>query len=294
MLRDRAVSGSLLIGVVAAVVALGYGFGTPLVRSPLPPSSGGPLGFGDALVDLAVLVVPFALGTGVALLAFRHRVVAPLALVGVFAVVPGVLGWHADQLLVGVLAVGPLVGAAAAVETLVRARTRRLLNPPSQAAYEAISIGVMAALVYTGVFSIRAAVPLWRDGAVVSATLAPAVDLALVLWYTIGVALVLVGLPVALNRRYGLLAPLVGLVAYLLVDLAFVQPAIASGTELVVVLFVGIWPLLATALAGVGAVEWWIRARRGEYDDEDGDDSGGEGGERRQLTVEGGLFGDRI
>ena len=294
MLRDRAVSGSLLVGFVAAVVALGYGLGTPLVRSPLPPSPGGPFGFGDALVDLAVLVVPFALGTGAGLLAIRHRVVAPLALVGVFAVVPAALGWGADQLLVGVLAVGPLVGAVAAVETLVRARTRRLRKPPTPAAYEAISIGVMAALVYTGVFSIRAAVPLWRDGAVVSATLAPAVDLALVLWYTIGVALVLVGLPVALNRRYGLLAPLIGLVAYLLVDLAFVQPAVAGGAELIVVLLVGVWPLLAALLAGVGVVEWWIRARRGEYDDEDEDDNGGEGGERRQLTVEGGLFGDRI
>ena len=211
--------GGLAAGALAAIVTLAYGVATDLVR--VPATSGVP--FGEVLVAATLAVVPFAVG-GAAALALRHRVVLPLAAAGVFAVLPALLGWHADT------------GAPA--------------------------------------------------------TLPPAVDLTLTLWYAIGASLVLVGLAVALNRRFDLLAPLVGLVAYLLVDLAYLQPLVAEGSELVVVLLLAVWPLLSTAFAGAGAVEWWVRDRRGEYDEpEDGGDEGSDGG---GLALEGGLFGDRV
>ena len=45
--------------------------------------------------------------------------------------------------------------------------------------------------------------------------------------------------------------------------------------------------------AAVGALEWWLRAQRGHYDDQ-GDGPDGGGGDDEGLTVEGGLFGDRV
>ena len=287
MLRDRTVLGSLAVGAAAAAVALGYGAATDLVRVPEAPG----VPFAAALVVAALVVVPLAVGTGAAYLAARYRVVSPLVLVAVFAALPAVLGWSADQVLVGVLVVGPLVVVAGLGDALVRARLGELQDPPSEAGYRALSLGVTAAVLYAGAFALRAALPLWRLDTGAPRTLPPAVDLALLLWYVFGVALVLVGLPVALNRRYGLLAPLVGLVAYLLVELAYVQPLVAEGAELVVVLLVAVWPLLAALLAGAGAVEWWVRRRRGEYDEPEEGDEGGEGG---GLTLEGGLLGDRV
>jgi hypothetical protein len=63
-----------------------------------------------------------------------------------------------------------------------------------------------------------------------------------------GVDIVLVGLPVALNRRFGLVAPLFGLAAYLLVELAFVQPLVAEGAELVVSVLVDVPDWLVSAV----------------------------------------------
>ncbi|QLD89891.1 hypothetical protein HWV07_12985 [Natronomonas salina] len=286
--------GSLAVGALAAIVTLAYGVATDLVRLPATPG----VPFGEVLVAATLAVVPFAVGAGAAALALRHRVVLPLVTATVFAVLPALLGWHADQVLVGVLVAGPFVVVVALGETLARAWLGRLRNPPTEAGYRALSVGVMAALLYFGVFALRAALPLWRLDTGAPATLPPAADLALTLWYVLGASLVLVGLPVALHRRFDLLAPLVGLVAYLLVDLAYLQPLVAEGAELVVVLLVGVWPLLAAAFTGVGAVEWWLRDRRGEYDEpEDDGDEGGEGGDSGEgggLSLEGGLFGDRV
>lgn len=293
MLRDRTVLGCLAVGALASAVAVAYGFATGLVRDPATP--GVPLG--EVLVAATLLVVPFALAAGAAAFAFRHRVVLPIATLTTFAALPALLGWHGDQLLVGVLVVGPLVVVVALVETLGRAWLGRLRNPPTEAGYRALSLGVMAAVLYAGVFTIRAALPLWRLDTGAPEALPPAVDLAVTLWYVLGAALVLVGVPVALHRRFDLLAPLVGLVAYLLVDLAYLQPLVAEGAELVVVLLLAVWPTLAAVFAGVGAAEWWVRDRRGEYDEpEDGDegDRGGEGDEDGGLSLEDGLFGDRV
>ncbi len=284
--RDRALLGG--VGVLAAALALAYAFVLDLVG--VPPTPG--VAYGSILVAAAVAVVPFAVGVGTAYLAARHGVAAPLLLVGVFAVLPGALGWHGGELLVGIFVMGPFVVVAGLAELLVRARVGRLWNPPSEAAFRALSVGVMAAVVYFGVFTLRAVLPLWRIETGAPQVLPQSVDILLTLWYVLGIALVLVGVPVALNRRFGLVAPLFGLAAYLLVDLAYLQPLVADGSELVVSLLVVVLPLLAAVLAGAGAVEWRIRERRGEYDEVD--EEGGEGGEGGGLTLEGGLFGDRV
>jgi mannose-6-phosphate isomerase-like protein (cupin superfamily) len=283
MLRDRTVRASLSVGLLAAAVAGGYGVATDLIR---PPGAPGVLP-GTLLLYAALLVVPFGLGAGAAFLALRHRVVLPLVVVAGFAAVPAMLGRHSGLVVVGVLVAGPFVAVVALAETLVRAGVGRLAEPPSPRGLRALSVGVMAAVVYFGVFAVRAVLPLWRIDTGVPSLVPPAVDLAVTLWYVLGASLVLVGLPVALNRRFGLLAPVVGLLAYLLVDFAFVQPAVANGTGLVVALQLGVRPTLAVLLAAVGAVEWWLRRRRGDYDEGGDDEDGG-------LSVEGGLLGDRV
>ena len=285
MLPDRDVRASIAVGLVAAAVAVGYGVLTGLVRMPADPGLAATL-----LVDVTLVVVPFAVGAGTAFLALRHRVVLPLVAIAAVAALPGLLGWHSGLVFVGVLGVGPLVVVVALAETLVRAQLGRLAAPPSARGFRALAVGVGAAVVYVGVFALRAVIPLWRIDTGVPQRLAPGAELALTLWYVLGISLVLVGLPVALNRRFGLVVPLVGLAAYLLVDLAFVQPAVAEGTELVVALLLGVWPTLSVLLAAVGGVEFWLRRRRGEYDREEG--SGEETGE--SLTVEDGPFGDRV
>lgn len=290
MLRDREVRASLAVGLLAAAVGAGYGVATDVI----PLSVGGGSLPVALLLYAALLAVPFGLGAATAYLAFEHRVLLPLVIVAVFAAVPGALGWHGGLLVVGLLAVGPLVVVVALAETLARAWLGRLANPPTREGWRALSVGVMAAVVYFGVFAIRAVLPLWRIDTGAPVRVPPAVDLALTLWYVLGASLVLVGLPVALNRRFGLLAPGVGLVGFLLVDLAFVQPAVAEGTELVVALLLGVWPTLAVLFGAVGVVEWWYRARRGEYDEGEGGGASGTRDDEEGLTVEGGLFGDRV
>jgi hypothetical protein len=289
MLRDRALVGSLAVGVVASLVGAGYWLTVPAVRP--PDASAVP--FVGPLAGAAAVVVPFAVGAGAAALAARYRIASPLSLVAVFAALPAVLGWNAEQSLVGVFLVGPLVVVAGIGDALVRVRFRQPELPLSEADLRALSVGIMAAVLYTGVFTYRVLLPLWRLGAGSPPTLPAGVDTVLASWYVFGVALVLVGAPVALNRRYGLLGPLVGLVAYLLADLAFVQPLVAEGAEPVVGLLVVVWPLLAALLAALGAVEWWVRARRGEYEQGGEDGDGGDPPER-DLSVEEGLFGDRV
>lgn len=284
--RDRALVVGAGVGALASALALAYAFVFDLIG--IPPTPGIP--YGSILVGAAVVVVPFTIAGGSAYVAAHHRVFAPLLLVGLFAVLPGVLGWGGGQLLVGIFVVGPLVVVAGLADGLARARFGRLQNPPSEAGYRALSVGVMAAIIYFGVVTFRAILPLWRIDTGAPQMLPPSVDLLLMLWYVFGISLVLVGLPVALNRRFGLVAPLFGLAAYLLVELAFIQPLVAEGAELVVSLLVVVWPLLAALLTGVGVVEWWVRKRRGEYEEIEGED-GGEGG---KFTVEGGLFGDRV
>ena len=290
MRRDRAGRVSLVAGVVGAAIGIGFGIATGII-----PDSAAPGLPGVSLVLLAALLsVPFALTAGTAYLALTHRVVLPLVAVvgfsaGAVVAVPAVRGLHTGEVLIGALVVGPLVVVLALIEALGRARRDRLAAPPSPATWRAVSVGVVAAILYSAVFAVRAVIPLWRLDTGVHSRLSPALDLALTLWYVLGAALVLVGVPVALNRRYGLVAPAVGLVAFLAVDLAFVQPAVAEGSDLVVALLLGVWPTVAVGLAAVGAVEWWFRARRGDYDDQDGD-----GGDDEGLTVEGGLFGDRV
>lgn len=284
--RDKTLLVSAGAGLLASALALAYAFVLELVG--LPPTPGVP--YGTVLAAAAVVTVPFAVAGGAAYLAVYHRVAAPLVLAVGFALVPAVLGWTGDQLLVGLFAVGPFVVVAGLAEALVRAWFGRLKNPPSEAGYRALSVGVMAAVVYFGVVTLRAVLPLWRLDTGAPQALPQSVDLLLTLWYVFGIALVLVGIPVALNRRFGLVAPLFGLAAYLLVELAYLQPLIAEGAELVVALLLVVWPLAAALLAGVGVMEWWVRKRRGEYEQAEGED-GGDGGE---LTVEGGLFGDRV
>ncbi|MFT4883952.1 MAG: hypothetical protein ACI8U4_001465 [Natronomonas sp.] len=286
--RDRALLVGAGVGVLASALALAYAFVVDLIG--VPPTPG--VAYGSIPVAAAVAVVPFAVGGGAAYLAARHGVAAPLLLVAGFAVLPGALGWHGGELLVGVFVMGPFVVVAGLAETIVRVRFGRLRNPPSEAGFRALSVGVMAAVIYFGVFTLRAVLPLWRIETGAPQVLPQSVDLLLTLWYVLGVSLVLVGLPVALNRRFGLVAPLFGLAAYLLVDLAYLQPLVADGSELVVSLLVVVLPLLAAVLAGVGAVEWRIRGRRGEYDEVE--EEGGEGDEGGGFTVEGGLFGDRV
>lgn len=288
MLQERAVPASLATGALAALVAVGYVFSLEVVYV---PQTGG-LSPGEIGITLLVAVVSFAVAAAAAYLAARYRVLLPLGLVFVFGILPVATDLHRDEWLVGVLVVGPFVAVVGLVETLLRARLGRLKNAPSEASLRALSVGVMAAILYFGVFAIRAAVPLWRLDTGAPPTLSPVSHLAVVLWYVFGASLLLVGLPVALNRRYRLLAPLVGLAAYLLVDFAYVQPLVAEGAELVVVSILAGWPTLAVLLAGVGVLEWWVRDRRGEYDHggENGEDSDETGG----LTVEGGLFGDRL
>ena len=288
MLSDRDVRRSLAVGVVAVVVAVGYGVATDVIRPPTTPS---PVLPATLLLYAALVTVPFGLGTGAALLALRHRVVAPGVALAGFAALPALLGWYAGVTVVSVLVAGPFVVVVALAETLVRARVGRLRTSPSPRGFRALSVGVMAAVVYAGIFAVRAVLPLWRiDTGVPATTVPPTVDLAVTLWYVLGASLVLVGLPVALNRRFGLLAPGAGLLAYLLVDLAFVQPAVAEGAELVVALLLGVWPTLSVLLAVVGVVEFRLR---GDDDPDPGDDDGGDGDDE-ELTVEGGLLGDRV
>jgi hypothetical protein len=289
MNRDKAALAGVGVGVLASALALAYAFVVNLIG--LPPTPGVP--YGTILAAVAVAVVPFAVAGGSAYVAARHGIAAPIVLIAIFALAPVALGWTGDELLVGLFVVGPFVVVAGLADALLRARVGRLKNPLSEAGYRALSVGVMAAIIYFGVFTLRAVLPLWRIDTGAPRTLPPSVDLLLMLWYVFGVALVLVGLPVALNRRFGLVGPLFGLAAYLLIDLAYLQPLVAEGAELVVVLLLAVWPLLASLLAGVGVAEWWVRKRRGEYEqaDEEGGD-GGDGGGR--FTVEGGLFGDRV
>ena len=288
MRRDRTPLVSLAVGVLASAVALAYGLTTDYVAVLGVP----PVPLGEEAVFAALAVAPFALAAVATALAIRHRVVFPLAAVVILAALPAVLEWSVRGAVIVVLGGGPLVVVGGLLETLARVRLGRLRDPPSAAGVRAISLGVMAAVLYAGVFAIRAVLPLWR---VQPGLLRPppfTVELPFVLWYVLGASLVLVGVPVALHRRFDLLAPLVGLVGYLLVDLAYLQPLVAEGDGLAVVLLLAVWPTLAAVLAGAGAVEWWLRDRRGEYDepeDEEGGDGDGEG-----LTLEGGLFGDRV
>jgi hypothetical protein len=289
--RRRAVRVSLGLGLVGAGLGVGFGVVTGVI-----PDSGA-----EGVLDAAVLLVvalssvPFALAAGSSYLALRHRVLVPLVAVVAAA---GGLGWGAanvtglqsGEALVVVLLVGPPIVVVGLLEALARARLGRLAAPPTAATWQAVSIGVMAALLYAGVFALRAVIPLSRIDTGVPSPPNPTLQLALTLWYVMGAALVLVGVPVALNRRYGLVAPAAGLLGFLAVDLAFVQPAVAGGSELVVALVLGGWPVVAVGLAAVGALEWWLRARRGEYDEEGPADDGGD----EALTVEGGPFGDRV
>lgn len=294
MLEQRDRRASLAVGFLAAAVGAGYGVVTDALRLPVGPVEGAPLAM--AFLYAAFVVVPFGLGAGAALVAVRHRVVVPLVALAALAAVPAVVGWHSGLLVAGVLLVGPFLAVFALAETLARASVGRLANPPAERGFRALSVGVMAALVYAGVFAVRAVVPLWRIDTGAPSVVPPTANLVFMLWYVLGASLLLVGVPVALNRRFGLLAPAVGLLAYLLVDLAYVQPAVAGGTELVVALLLGGWPTLAVLLSAVGALEWWLRNRRGEYDGDDGepDDDEGGGESKGGPTVEGGLFGDRV
>lgn len=288
MPRDRTLAGSVATGALALVVAVGYRLGTDLVR---PPEGTG-VPYADVLAVTTLVVVPFAIATGATILALRYRVVSPLALVGAFAALPGLLGWDTDQLVVGLLVVGPFVVFAGLVDIVTRARMGRLDDPPAEADFRALSLGAMAAVLYLGVFVVRVVLPVWYATGSAPAGVPASVDPALVLWYVLGASMILVGVPVALNRRFGLVTPLLGLVAYLLVDLAYLQPAMAGGAALAGVVLLIVWPLLAALLAGVGAVEWWVRDRRGEFDEAD-DGQGGQRGEGG-LSVEEGLFGDRV
>jgi hypothetical protein len=284
--RRRAVRVSLGFGLVGA--GLGVGFG---VLTGVLPDSGGVL---DAALLLVVALssVPFAMAAGSSYLALRHRVLVPLVAVVAVAFALGwgaanVTGLQSGEALVVVLLAGPPIVVVGLIEALARARLGRLAAAPTPATWQAVSVGVMAALLYAGVFAVRAVIPLSRiDTGVPPPN--PTLQLALTLWYVVGAALVLVGVPVALNRRYGLIGPAAGLLAFLAVDLAFVQPAVAGGSELVVAFVLGGWPVVAVGLAAVGALEWHLRARRGEYDE-----NGPAGGDEA-VTVEGGLLGDRI
>jgi hypothetical protein len=285
--RRRAVRVSLGFGLVGA--GLGVGFG---VLTGVLPDSGGVL---DAAVLLVVALssVPFAMAAGSSYLALRHRVLIPLVAVVAVAFALGwgaanVTGLQSGEALVVVLLAGPPIVVVGLLEALARARLGRLAAAPTAATWQAVSVGVMAALLYAGVFAVRAVIPLSRIDTGVPPPPNPTLQLALTLWYVVGAALVLVGVPVALNRRYGLIGPAAGLLAFLAVDLAFVQPAVAGGSELVVAFVLGGWPVVAVGLAAVGALEWRLRARRGEYDE-----NGPAGGDEA-VTVEGGLLGDRI
>lgn len=288
MRRTPAVRASLGAGAVITIAWLGYAFATDVL-----PVSIGP-GFlpGALFLYVALVAVPFAIGAGATFLTLRHHVILPILAVAGYAAAPITVRLETGLIWVSILVVGPLVVVLALAETLLRGLLDRLANPPSLDGWRALSVGVMAAVGYTGVVALRAVLPLWRIETGVPPVLPPATQLAATLWYVLGVSLVLVGIPVALHRRFDLLAPVVGLLAYLLVDLAFVQPAVAEGTGLVVALLLGVWPTLAVSLAAVGALEWWLRDRRGEYDEGGGDAP--DDGDNEGLTIEGGLFGDRV
>jgi len=298
MRRQRALRVSLAVGLAGAVVGAGYGVATGAI----PDSTGAGVPGVALFLAAAMLTVPFSLAATAAYLALRHRVLVPLVavvgfLVAAVVVVPTLPGWHSGQVVVGVLVLGPMVAVLALLEVLGRATVGRLAAPPSRVGWQALSVGVMAALGYLGVFALRAALPLWRIDTGVPSRLPPTLDMAVLLWYVLGSALLLVGLPVALNRRFGLLAPGVGLLSFLAVDLAFVQPAVATGNALVVALLVGIWPTLAVTFVGCGVLEWWLRLRRGGSGrngpgpGEDGPEADTEDG---GVTVESGVFGDRV
>lgn len=286
MQRDRSRLVSLVVGVLAAVAGFGYLLTVHPIGVPEPAGVPAP----QFIVGASFLVVPFALAAGAAYLALNHRVVLPVLIAG-FAAIAAILDWGADGVLFAAVAAGQLAVVVAFAELLVRNRVGELANPPSADAYRAISIGAMGAVLYFGAFTIRAVLPLWRSDAAVLGSLTETTGLVFLLLFVLGSALVLVAPPIALNRGLGVQVPIVGLVAYLLVDLAFVQPAIASGTQLLHLQFLAIWPMLAVLLTGVGLLEWWLRTRGGEYDEPDEADEAGEG---EGLSVEGGLFGDRV
>lgn len=286
MQRDRTRIASLVIGLLAAVAGFGYLLTVHPIGVPEPDGVPAP----QFIVGVSFLVVPFALAAGAAYLALNHRVVLPVLIAGL-AAIAAILDWGADGVLFAAVAAGQLAVVVAFVELLVRNRAGELANPPSAAAYRAISIGAMGAVLYFGAFTIRAVLPLWRSDAAVLGALSETAGLVFLLVFVLGSALVLVAPPIALNRGLGVQAPVVALVAYLLVDLAFVQPAIASGTQLLHLQFLAIWPMLAVLLTGVGLLEWWVRDRRGEYDEPKETD---EGGDEEGLSVEGGLFGDKV
>lgn len=284
MNRDRSRIVSLVVGAIAGVAGFGYLLTVHPIGVPEP--AGVP--FPQIIVGVSFLLVPFALAAGAAYLALNHRVVLPILVVGL-AAIAAILDLGADGVLFAAVAAGHLAVVVAFVELLARNRVGELANPPSADAYRAISIGAMAGVIYFGAFTIRAVLPLWRSDAAVVEGFSGPVDLAFLLAFVLGSALVLVGPPVALNRAVGVQLPVVLLGAYLLADLAFVQPAIAGGTELLHLQFLAIWPLLAVLFAGIGLLEWWYRERRGEYDEPEEEGKGDEG-----LSVEGGLFGDRV
>lgn len=291
--RRPAAGAGLGCGAVVTAAWLGYG----LLGGVLPVSTDAGFLLGSLLLYAAMGSVTFAAAAGAAYLALRHRVLLPAVAIVGYAVVPVVISRDTGVLWISPLVVAPLVVPVALSETLVRARLGSLVHPPSLEGWRAVSVGVMAAVVYAGVVVLRAVLPLWRIDTGVPPQLSPTTQLAVTAWYVLGGSLVLVGLPVALNRRFGLLSPVVGLLAYLLVDLAYVQPAVADGRELAVGLLLQAWPALAVGLAAAGAAEWWFRARRGEYDADGGGGNGDGPVERtddRGLSVEGGPFGDRV
>lgn len=286
MSRDPPLRASLGIGLLAAVAGLGYLLTVHPIGVPEPPGVPAP----QLVVATSFLVVPFALAAGAAYLALAHRVVLPIPVLGL-AAIAAILDWGPDMVLFALVAAAQVALVLALAELLARDRAGELANPPSAGIYRAISLGAMAAVLYFGAFTVRAVLPLWRSDASTIEGLSGPGGLAFLLAYVLGSALLLVGPAVALNRGLGVQAPVVGLVAYLLVDFAFVQPAIADGTTLLHLLFLAIWPLVAVLLAGVGVLEWWLRDRRGEYDRSgEGGAESGEGG----PTVESGLFGDRV
>lgn len=286
---------SLVAGTAVTAAWLGYGVAIDAVPFPVGP------GFiaGALLLYGAMAAVPFAVGAGAAYLALRHRVLFPAVAVVGYAAAPATVRLETTLIWVSVLVAGPLVVVPALVETLLRARLGRLANPPSLDGWRAIALGATAAVGYAGIVALRALLPLWRIDTGAPPRVPPTTQAASSLWYVLGLSLVLVGLPVASNRRFGLLSPVVGLLGFLLVDLAFIQPAVARGEGLVLGTLLAVWPTLAVGLSVLAVAEWWLRTRRGDYDerDEGGDD--GEDVDRTDrdddgLTVEGGFFGDRV
>lgn len=208
-------------------------------------------------------VAAFVLGAGAAALWDRFALRAPavgLALGTVAAVVVGPTEEIAWLLLFG--SIGWLA-LLAAVELLVRAARVRFARDSDAAAAASLTSseragvgGAVAGLAYAAVFVVAVVIPSWNGA---SGPEAPgSVEAVLTVAFLAGAFCLLLGVPVALAIRHGLLSPLLVPALWVGQDLLS-RWAIYDTGEVAIIAFTLGWPIALALILGLAGGEWLLR-----------------------------------